>query len=73
MSGLVDALVIVFVAVGTAAGVHQDSSALMLGLAGILLVRAGFLARRGQSLRPGATLSGPYGDGTTRPVGRERV
>lgn len=73
MSGLADASVIVFVAVGTAAGVHRDSSALLLGLAGTLLVRAGMLVRRAQSLRPGATLSGAHSDGTTRPVGRERV
>ncbi|MFJ3622538.1 DUF1453 domain-containing protein [Streptomyces iakyrus] len=58
-------------ALGTAVGVRQDSSALLLGLAGTLLVRAGILARRGQSLRPGASLSGAYGDGATRPVGRE--
>ncbi|MFC8145662.1 DUF1453 domain-containing protein [Streptomyces paradoxus] len=60
-------------ALGTAVGVHQDSSALLLGLAGTLLVRAAILARRGQSLRPGASLSGAYGDGTTRPVRRECV
>jgi hypothetical protein len=60
-------------ALGTAVGVHQDSSALLLGLAGTLLARAGILARRGQSPRRGATLSGAYGDGTTRPVGREHV
>jgi hypothetical protein len=50
--------------------VHQDGSALLLGLAGTLLVRAGILALRGQSLRPGASLSGAYGDGATRAVGR---
>ncbi|MFJ4541262.1 DUF1453 domain-containing protein [Streptomyces tibetensis] len=60
-------------ALGAAVGVHQDSSALLLGLAGTLLVRAGILSRRGQSPRPGATLSGAYGHGTTRPMGRERV
>ncbi|SMQ19439.1 hypothetical protein SAMN06272771_5919 [Streptomyces sp. Ag82_O1-12] len=60
-------------ALGAAAGVHQDSSALLLGLAGTLLVRAGILARRGQSLRPTVTSSGAYGDGTAWSVGRERV
>ncbi|MCK8435575.1 DUF1453 domain-containing protein [Streptomyces sp. D2-8] len=60
-------------ALGSAVGVHQHSSALLLSLAGTLLVRAGILVRRGQSLRPDATSSGAYGDGTTRPVGRERV
>ncbi|MDQ0716686.1 hypothetical protein QFZ55_006138 [Streptomyces luteogriseus] len=60
-------------ALGAAVGVHQDSSALLLGLAGTLLVRAGILARRGQALRPDATSSGAYGDGTAWSVGRERV
>jgi hypothetical protein len=44
-----------------------------MGLAATLLVRSCILARRGQSLCPGVPLSGAYGDGTTRPVGRERV
>ncbi|MFD5744699.1 DUF1453 domain-containing protein [Streptomyces massasporeus] len=56
-----------------AAGVHQDGSALLLGLAGTLLVRAGILAWRGQSLRPTVTSSRAYGDGTAWSVGRERV
>lgn len=60
-------------ALGAAVGVHQDSSALLLGLAGTLLVRAGILSWRAQSLRPAATLSGAYGDSTTRPAGKERV
>ncbi|MFI6809155.1 DUF1453 domain-containing protein [Streptomyces luteogriseus] len=62
-----------FFALGAAVGVHQDSSALLLGLAGTLLVRAGILAWRGQSLRPGAASSGAYGDGTAWSVGMERV
>ncbi|MEU7719616.1 DUF1453 domain-containing protein [Streptomyces tibetensis] len=60
-------------ALGAAVGVHQDSSALLLGLAGTLLVRAGIVARRGQSPRSGATLSGAFGDGTIRAMGKERV
>ncbi|MFF7733841.1 DUF1453 domain-containing protein [Streptomyces sp. NPDC007984] len=60
-------------AVGAATGVHQDSSAVLLGLAGTLLVRAGILAWRGQSLRPAVTPSGAYGDGTAWSVGRERL
>ncbi|GGX27280.1 DUF1453 domain-containing protein [Streptomyces lomondensis] len=60
-------------ALGAAVGVHQDSSALLLGLAGTLLVRSGILARRAQSLRATAPLSGAYGDSTTRPAGKERV
>ncbi|MFB6849939.1 DUF1453 domain-containing protein [Streptomyces sp. NPDC056373] len=62
-----------FFALGTAVGVHQDSAALLLGLAGTLLVRAGILARRGRSSRRGAASSGAYGDGTTRAMGREHV
>ncbi len=62
-----------FFALGTAVGVHQDSSALLLGLAGTLLVRAAILAWRGQSLSPTANLSGAYGENTIRPAGKERV
>ncbi|MEU0582693.1 DUF1453 domain-containing protein [Streptomyces sp. NPDC006132] len=60
-------------ALGAAAGVQQDSSALLLGLAGTLLVRSGILAWRAQSLRADAMSSGAYGDSTTRPAGKERV
>lgn len=60
-------------ALGTVAGVHQDSSALLLGLSCTLLVRSGIMVWREQSLRPAVPLSGACGDGTTRPVGRERV
>ncbi|CAL9293034.1 MULTISPECIES: DUF1453 family protein [Streptomyces] len=59
--------------IGAAVGVHQDSSALLLGLAGTLLVRSGILAWRARSLRPTGTSSGAYGDSTTRPAGKERV
>ncbi|WP_328344145.1 DUF1453 domain-containing protein [Streptomyces violaceus] len=62
-----------FFALGAAVGVHQDSSALLLGLAGTLLVRAGILAWRGQSLRPAANMSGAYRESTARPAGKERV
>ncbi|MEU6919136.1 DUF1453 domain-containing protein [Streptomyces olindensis] len=58
---------------GTAVGVHQDSSALLLGLAGTLLVRSGILAWRAQSLTPAGTTSGAYGDSTIRPAGKEHV
>jgi hypothetical protein len=60
-------------ALGAAVGVHQDGSALLLGLAGTLLVRAGILAWRGQSLRPTAYMSGAYGENTIRPAGKARV
>ncbi|MFI6857549.1 DUF1453 domain-containing protein [Streptomyces sp. NPDC050416] len=60
-------------ALGAAVGVHQDSSALLLGLAGTLLVRAGILVWRGRLLHP-AVNSGPaYGDSTSAPAGKERV
>ncbi|GAA2930233.1 MULTISPECIES: DUF1453 domain-containing protein [Streptomyces] len=62
-----------FFALGAAVGAHQDSSALLLGLAGTLLVRAGVLAWRGQSLRPAANMRGAYRESTGRPAGKERV
>ncbi|WP_018547355.1 DUF1453 family protein [Streptomyces sp. LaPpAH-108] len=73
-------------ALGRGFGVHQDSSALMLGLAATLLVRTGVVIWRARSLdsatvspgsapgSPGST-TGPsptYGDGT-RPAWKERV
>ncbi|MGW5490589.1 DUF1453 domain-containing protein [Streptomyces olivaceoviridis] len=64
-------------ALGSALGVHQDSSALMLGIAGTLLVRGGILTWRARSVgapsRP--TLSRPapaYGD-DERSAWKERV
>ncbi|MEV7810895.1 DUF1453 domain-containing protein [Streptomyces flaveolus] len=45
-------------ALGSALGVHQDSSALMLGLAGTLLVRGGILAWRAQSIAAPSQSSG---------------
>ncbi|MBX7553654.1 DUF1453 domain-containing protein [Streptomyces sp. NPDC004232] len=50
-------------ALGTALGLHQDSSALMLGLAGTLLVRGGVLVWRAQSLGTATRPSPAYGDG----------
>ncbi|MFJ7150933.1 DUF1453 domain-containing protein [Streptomyces sp. NPDC100445] len=49
---------------GSAIGVHQDSSALMLGLAGTLLVRAGVLSWRARSVRSAGRWAPAYGDGT---------
>ncbi|WDV55012.1 DUF1453 domain-containing protein [Streptomyces coeruleorubidus] len=60
-------------ALGAAVGVHQDSSALLLGLAGTLLVRAGTLAWRGQSLRPATNSGWAYGDSRMAPAGEERA
>ncbi|MBL1108663.1 DUF1453 family protein [Streptomyces sp. 5-8] len=49
-------------ALGSALGLHQDSSALMLGLAGTLLVRGGILAWRAQSLGAASHPAPAYGD-----------
>ncbi|MGW2743683.1 DUF1453 domain-containing protein [Streptomyces sp. NPDC001450] len=57
---------------GSAFGVHQDSSALMLGLAGTLLVRAGVLAWRAQSLGSTSRPAPAYGD-EMRSAWKERV
>ncbi|MGW4597790.1 DUF1453 domain-containing protein [Streptomyces sp. NPDC004457] len=64
-------------ALGSALGVHQDSSALVLGLAGTLLVRGGVLAFRAQSLgapsHPAPSRPAPaYGD-DERSAWKERV
>ncbi|AKN72394.1 membrane protein [Streptomyces sp. PBH53] len=59
-------------ALGSLLGLHQDSSALLLGLAATLLVRAGILARRAQFV---SAVSGPapaYGD-DNRSAWKERV
>ncbi|MET9448372.1 DUF1453 domain-containing protein [Streptomyces cinerochromogenes] len=59
-------------ALGFALGIHQDSSALLLGLACTLLVRGGILAWRAQS---GGIMSAPapaYG-GDMQPAWKERV
>ncbi|MFF7788020.1 DUF1453 domain-containing protein [Streptomyces sp. NPDC007991] len=60
-------------ALGAAMGVHQDSSALLLGLAGTLLVRAGILAWRGRLLRPAQNSGRAYRHSTMAPAGKERV
>ncbi|MEU6095898.1 DUF1453 domain-containing protein [Streptomyces sp. NPDC047079] len=60
-------------ALGALLGVHQDSSALVLALAGTLLVRAGILVWRAQSLAPSSRPAAAYGDGMPRFTRRERV
>ncbi|MER5513197.1 DUF1453 domain-containing protein [Streptomyces sp. NPDC002763] len=63
-------------ALGALVGVHQDSSALMLGLAVTLLVRAGILVWRAQSLPSASPAGGPtraYGDGMARVTRKEGV
>jgi hypothetical protein len=64
------------VAFGALVGVHQDSSALMLGLAVTLLVRAGILVWRAQSLPSAPSAGGStraYGDGMARVTRKEGV
>ncbi|BCM69987.1 MULTISPECIES: DUF1453 family protein [Streptomyces] len=59
-------------ALGSVLGLHQDSSALLLGLAATLLVRAGILARRARFV---SAVSGPapaYGN-DNRSARKERV
>nr|WSY51176.1 DUF1453 domain-containing protein [Streptomyces sp. NBC_00886] len=60
-------------ALGALVGVHQDSSALMLGLAATLLVRSGFLVWRAQSFTPVDGSVPAYGFGMARPARKERV
>ncbi|MFI0962448.1 DUF1453 domain-containing protein [Streptomyces sp. NPDC021080] len=60
--------------IGVLLGVHQNSSALMLGLAATLLVRSGLLTWRAQSIGPTATGQVPaYGDGVRRVLRKERL
>ncbi|MDO0925375.1 DUF1453 domain-containing protein [Streptomyces sp. TG1A-8] len=62
-------------ALGSVTGVRQDGSALTLGLAGTLLVRAGILARRAQSPGTGSRpVPAAYGDAARpAPAWKERV
>ncbi|MFS4094643.1 DUF1453 domain-containing protein [Streptomyces sp. AF1A] len=56
------ALRIAVFAIGSALGLHQDSSAVMLGLAGTLLVRGGILVWRAQFLGAVNRPARAYGD-----------
>ncbi|KRD22623.1 MULTISPECIES: CcdC protein domain-containing protein [unclassified Streptomyces] len=59
---------------GALMGVHQHSSALILGLAATLLVRSGLLIRRAQPLRrPAPAQVTAYGDHVPRSARKERV
>ncbi|MFJ9634320.1 DUF1453 domain-containing protein [Streptomyces sp. NPDC101175] len=60
-------------ALGALIGVHQDSSALMLGLAATLLVRSGVLIWRAQSVDGAAGPAPAYGFAMARPARKERV
>ncbi|MFJ9350646.1 DUF1453 domain-containing protein [Streptomyces sp. NPDC101237] len=64
------------VGLGALVGVHQNSAALMLGLAVTLLVRAGILVWRARPLPSTAPASGParaYRDGMARVTRKEGV
>lgn len=60
-------------ALGAAVGVHQDSSALMLGLAATLLVRSGILVWRAQSVTGVAGSAPAYGFDMARAARKERA
>ncbi|GAB1338270.1 DUF1453 family protein [Streptomyces sp. E-15] len=59
-------------ALGSVRGLHQDSSALMLGLAGTLLVRGAILTWRARSFGAASPPAPTYGGGV-RPAWKERV
>ncbi|MGV9417687.1 DUF1453 domain-containing protein [Streptomyces sp. NPDC003674] len=59
-------------ACGVGSGVHQDGSALVLGLAAMLLVRAGVVNRRARSLGASDRPAPAYGD-DMRLAWKERV
>ncbi|MDN3264016.1 DUF1453 family protein [Streptomyces sp. CSDS2] len=59
-------------ALGAALGLHQESSALMLGLAGTLLLRGGILAWRAHSYGSARRLAPAYG-GDNPSAWKERV
>ncbi|MEU2285619.1 DUF1453 domain-containing protein [Streptomyces sp. NPDC013178] len=60
-------------ACGVMLGVHQDSSAMLLGLAATLLVRSGILMWRVQSLNGTSARTTAYGDHVPHPAWKERV
>ncbi|MEV7392093.1 DUF1453 domain-containing protein [Streptomyces sp. NPDC091215] len=63
-------------ALGAVLGIHQDSAALMLGLAVLLVVRSGILVWRAQTLPSAPSTGGPtraYGDGMARATRKEGV
>ncbi|MEU7058800.1 DUF1453 domain-containing protein [Streptomyces sp. NPDC046197] len=58
---------------GLVLGVHQNSSALMLALAGTLLVRSGVLAWRTQSIGSARTVTAAYRDDMPRALRKEHA
>jgi len=67
------ALRVGLIALGALIGVHQNSSALMLGLAATLLVRSGVLVWRAQSITGPAGSAPAYGFGMAPPARKERA
>ncbi|MGW6010899.1 DUF1453 domain-containing protein [Streptomyces sp. NPDC055210] len=61
------------VGLGAAFGLHQNTSALLLGLALTLLVRSGILAWRAQGLRPVTGRSAAHGADVPRLLRKEHV
>lgn len=59
--------------VGALLGIHQDSAALMLGLAATLLVRSGILIWRVRTLGQAPAYATAYGDPVPRSPWKERV
>ncbi|MFI9644762.1 DUF1453 domain-containing protein [Streptomyces sp. NPDC052040] len=60
-------------ALGASLGIHQDSSAVLLALAGTLLVRSGILVWRAQTVTGPARPAAAYGDGMPLPLRKERA
>ncbi|MET7452361.1 DUF1453 domain-containing protein [Streptomyces sp. NPDC005574] len=67
------ALRVALFALGAVLGIHQHTSALLLALAGTLLVRSGIMVWRARSLERPAEAAAAYRDGTARPAWKERV
>ncbi|MDQ0774022.1 hypothetical protein QF026_002488 [Streptomyces aurantiacus] len=61
------------IGLGAAFGLHQDTSALLLGLALTLLARSGILAWRAQGLHPVSGQGAAYGEDMPQPAWKERV
>ncbi|MFD7939860.1 DUF1453 domain-containing protein [Streptomyces sp. NPDC059755] len=59
--------------VGALLGIHQDSAALMLGLAATLLVRSGIMIWRVRTLGQAPAYATAYGDPVPRSPWKERV
>ncbi|MEV0979632.1 DUF1453 domain-containing protein [Streptomyces sp. NPDC049915] len=61
------------IGLGLLLGIHQNSTALLLGLACTLLVRSGILVVRAQSMSPVTEPAASYGDAMIRQARKERV